>query len=127
MKYIVEMNYKHRDIDILLLDTDSLDEAVEKLTDEWNHLTYRERKDLDYLMIKESINPDVNADDHYDGLILIDMTEKYRVVSISVDDFYGESDADYIEECQCHGIPADDLVHMLREYGADILNEIEEI
>ena len=134
MKYIVEMEYKHRSVDGLVLETDNLDEAFDALHDRWHHLTASERKDLDYLHLIESENPDEDAPNHYDGDIIIDCTLNYRPVERYADNWYGgEVDIDYVEECQARGIPMDDLLHLIKSWHEDgepfedIMNQLEVI
>lgn len=53
---------------------------------------------------------------------------RYRVKDGYADSWYGgEADTDYIEECQTNGIPQEDIDHMVREYGPEILDQLEEI
>ena len=52
---------------------------------------------------------------------------KYRVKTEYMDLFYGPASNEYITECQEHGIPQEDIDHMVREYGDGILDELEEI
>ena len=42
--------------------------------------------------------------------------------------FGGEVDTAYIEKCMTEGMPEEDVKHLIREYGAEVLNmfEIEE-
>lgn len=42
--------------------------------------------------------------------------------------FGGECDTAYIAECMANGMPEEDVEHLIREYGAEVLNmfEIEE-
>ena len=51
----------------------------------------------------------------------------YRVKQEYVDMFYGPCSVEYIEECQQHGVPQEDIDHMVREYGDGIMDELEEI
>ena len=51
-----------------------------------------------------------------------------RVKTEYIDRWYGsEADMSYIKECQTNGIPAEDIAHMVREYGSSVLDELEEI
>ena len=42
--------------------------------------------------------------------------------------FGGEVDTTYIEKCMIEGMPEEDVKHLIREFGAEVLNmfEIEE-
>lgn len=54
--------------------------------------------------------------------------KRYRVKAECIDCFYGrEASLEYIQECQRRGIPDDDLSFMIREYGTDIFDLLEEI
>lgn len=135
MKYIVECEFKNRMTDTTLLETDSLDEAVKKLISYYRHLTYRERKDLEYLLVLESHNPDKETDDHLDGLVVFDITPHgingrscYRPMNEYADYWFsGVVGADYVEECMRYGIPTDDLVECINDWGVEAINELEEI
>lgn len=43
------------------------DEAIKAANNAWEHLTESERSHRDYFFILESVNPDEDAADHYDG------------------------------------------------------------
>ena len=52
----------------------------------------------------------------------------YRVKEEYIDSWYGgEADLEYIDKCQNAGIPQSDIDHMVREYGAEVLDQLEEI
>ena len=52
----------------------------------------------------------------------------YRVKKEYIDWWYdGIADLNYIIECQESGIPAGDIEHMVREYGEDVLGQLEEV
>lgn len=128
MKYIVELEFKHRVTDTNLMETNSLDEAIAKLFDEWRHLTTGERKNLETLRILESWNPDEDAPDHYDGNVVIDLAIRYRPKERYADAWFGgEVDVDYVEECMTHGFPVDDLIYLIKEWGSEAINQLEEL
>lgn len=53
---------------------------------------------------------------------------KYRVKNEYIDNWYGgEADLDYINECQTNGLPQEDIDHMVREYGNEVLDQLEEV
>lgn len=55
-------------------------------------------------------------------------TKKYRVKEAFIDNWYGgETDVDYIEKCQNDGIPEEDIKHIVNEYGAQVIDQLEEI
>ena len=72
MKYIAQISYKHRIIDETILETDNKEEAIKAVKDMLHHLTDAEREDLAFLNVLESINPDTEAPDHFDGNIIFD-------------------------------------------------------
>ena len=126
MKYIVMMEYDNKLIDTVLRETDSELEAVEEAFYTWYHLTGNEWEHTEYLVVLESYNPDENAEDHYDGDVIVDFKQNYRVKSGYQDRFYGEADAWYVDECQTYGIPVKDIMHMMREYGVKTIRSMLE-
>ena len=127
MKYIVVVELKHGVIDTNLLETDDLKEAFEKLYDTWHYLTTNERKNLESLMILESWNPDEDAPDHYDGNPVLDCTRAYRPADRYADSWYGgEVDYEYVEECQDHGIPMDELLRLIKDYSEGLQQKLDQ-
>lgn len=53
---------------------------------------------------------------------------KYRVKEEYVDRFYGRlASTEYIDGCQENGVPQEDIDFMVREYGEEIYDMLEEI
>lgn len=73
MKYIAQMAYKHRMIDELILETDDREEAIAAAKKMFNRLSEHDKKELAFLNVFESINPDPEADDHLDGDIIFEI------------------------------------------------------
>lgn len=50
----------------------------------------------------------------------------YRVKAEYIDQVYGNCDTQYRDSCQANGIPAEDLAHLVAEWGniAEMLEEI---
>lgn len=66
MKYIVEYEERNRVSDCFTEEFDDREEAITTAERQWNHLTNMEqRKNTVYVL--ESINPDEDAMDHFDG------------------------------------------------------------
>lgn len=67
MKYII-MDFK--DGDFFADEFDSKDEALREAEEQWEQLTKRDRERREAFYVLESINPDEDAPDHYDGDIV---------------------------------------------------------
>jgi len=68
MKYIVSdepRNYTSGDI--FNDEFDTLDQAISAADNQWSHLTFNEKK-ARTIYVLESINPDEEAPDHFDGM-----------------------------------------------------------
>lgn len=54
----------------------------------------------------------------------------YRVIETEtneyIDRWYGNSDSDYIKDCQTYGIPQEDYDQLVREWGQEAVNEMTE-
>lgn len=66
MKYIVEYEARKGDSDCFTEEYESREEAVEAAERQWNHLTIMEQR-KNTVFVLESINPDEDAEDHFDG------------------------------------------------------------
>ena len=64
MKYIV-MDYKGGDL--FTEEFDSEEEAIVAAEYGWNHLTDKEKQKRESYFVLESVNPDVDAENHLDG------------------------------------------------------------
>lgn len=67
MKYII-MDYK--DGDCFTDEFENKEEALQEAEGQWEHLTRCDQKHRTAFYVLESINPDENAPDHYDGNIV---------------------------------------------------------
>ena len=67
MKYII-IDFK--DGDFFADEFDSKDEALREAEEQWEQLTKRDRERREAFYVLESINPDEDAPDHYDGNIV---------------------------------------------------------
>ena len=67
MKYIV-MDYS--DGDYFTEEFEDKEEAIREADGQWEHLTRCEQKRRTAFYVLESINPDEDAPDHYDGDIV---------------------------------------------------------
>lgn len=66
MKYIVIDQRKDGTGDIFTTECSNAPEAIQEARKEWEHLTGDERK-ARVIYVLESVNPDENAPDHFDG------------------------------------------------------------
>ena len=66
MKYLV-MRKQKRSMDEEINEFNTLEEAIKFSDSEFNYLCESDRKNCEYFFILESVNPDENAEDHYDG------------------------------------------------------------
>lgn len=66
MKYIVIDRRKDGTGDWFTSEHDDKQEAMKQAASDWNHLTYREKKARE-IFVLESVNPDEEAPDHFDG------------------------------------------------------------
>lgn len=66
MRYIVIDRRKDGTGDWFTNEHDDKQEAMKQAVSDWNHLTYREKK-VREIFVLESVNPDEEAPDHFDG------------------------------------------------------------
>lgn len=64
MKYIIMDENKG---DLFTKEYNTAEEAVKQAEIDWNHLTDREKEKRTAFFVLESVNPDDEAMDHYDG------------------------------------------------------------
>ena len=64
MKYIIMDSKKG---DLFTKEFDSEEDAVKEAKAEWDHLSKADKEARDYFFVLESVNPDEDAEDHYDG------------------------------------------------------------
>lgn len=65
MKFIV---IDDRKIDMFTKEFDDLNEAIKECEYQWNHMTNSEKQnDCNSMFVIKSINPDEDAENHYDG------------------------------------------------------------
>ena len=67
MKYII-MDYK--DCDCFTDEFENKEEALQEAGEQWEQLTEHDQQRRTAFYVLESINPDENAPDHYDGEII---------------------------------------------------------
>ena len=67
MKYIV-MDFKNGDF--FTDEFDNKEEALQEAEEQWNQLTECDQKRRTAFYVLESVNPDEEAPDHYDGDIV---------------------------------------------------------
>lgn len=67
MKYII-MDFK--DGDFFTDEFDTKEEALQEAEEQWNQLTKCDQKHRTAFYVLESVNPDEEAPDHYDGDIV---------------------------------------------------------
>lgn len=84
MKYIVEDIPRAPYGDHFEEEYETLEEAIENAERQWGHLTDLDKKKRTVYVL-ESINPDEEAQDHFDGDILwrdgLPLNGKYRIIS----------------------------------------------
>lgn len=68
MRYIVFDERKNGEL--FTEEFDSKDDAAKSADDEWNRRTEYDKKHTDRFYVLESVNPDEDADDHFDGDII---------------------------------------------------------
>lgn len=66
MKYVVMQERRKGDTDIFTEEFSSKEEAIKAAKNQWDYLTYREKKQ-NRVYILESVNPDEEAENHFDG------------------------------------------------------------
>ena len=64
MKYIIIDERKN---DFLTEEFESKDEAIKTAKSDWDRRTAYDKKNTKAYYVLESVNPDEDADDHYDG------------------------------------------------------------
>ena len=64
MKYII---IDERMNDFFTEEFESKDEAIETAKSDWDHRTAYDKKRTEAYYVLKSVNPDEDADDHYDG------------------------------------------------------------
>ena len=69
MKYIVMQEKKKGASDIFTTEFNDRHEAIKSAKNQWDYLTYREKKQ-NRVYVLESINPDEEAENHFDGNII---------------------------------------------------------
>ncbi len=74
MKYIVEDERRDLTGDVFTQEFNNKDEAINAAQKQWDHLTGREQAQR-RVYVLESINPDEEAQDHYDGNIIYEAKE----------------------------------------------------
>lgn len=122
MKYIVRDIPKNGIGDEFDKEFDVLEEAIEEAKNQWDHLTYAEQKKRT-VFVMESVNPDPDADNHFDGNLVWTSEQKYAVnityysngATSSIDSVTaptGYTAEDYISDCQDN--TDDDWCEMLK-------------
>ena len=81
MKYIV-CDYKNGDL--FTSEFDNLDQAISSANKAWNSLTSVEQKNRTDFYLLESVNPDIDATDHFDGNIIIDFKKIWTFCKKSI-------------------------------------------
>lgn len=66
MKYLVIRKQK-RSMDEEVNEFESLEEAINFSDSEFNYYCENDRKNCEYFFILESVNPDEDSENHYDG------------------------------------------------------------
>lgn len=66
MKYVV---VDIKDGDIFSTEMENASEAIKEAKRQWGYLTNRERKNRTFYVL-ESVNPDEDAEDHFDGNVI---------------------------------------------------------
>ena len=66
VKFLVIRKQK-RSMDEYVDEFETLEEAVEFADDEYNYYCDNDRKNCEYFYILESVNPDKESENHYDG------------------------------------------------------------
>lgn len=66
MKYIVFDEMKNGTGDIFSTEHETREEAIQAAQRQWEHLTFREQRQRNVYVL-ESVNPDEDAMDHFDG------------------------------------------------------------
>lgn len=64
MKYVYVIESRG---DIFTREFENAESAVKFGEADWNHMTEREKKMCEYAHVLESVNPDEEAPDHFDG------------------------------------------------------------
>lgn len=72
MKYII---IDERNGDQFMQEFNTAEEAIKQADIEWAHLTEKEKRDRTAFYILESVNPDEDAENHYDGNPIKDYKE----------------------------------------------------
>ena len=66
MKYIVIDERKNGCGDMFTVEFENLNEAIEEAKNQWQHLTTAEKANRNIYVV-ESVNPDEEAEDYFDG------------------------------------------------------------
>ncbi len=112
MKYIVfDSNYSF-DGDVFDQEFESKEEAIKEAKRQIDHLTYREKKHR-HVWVLESVNPDVEAENHFDGTPIWDSAVWYAVQQ-DRDDDWGNGSFD-----------KDEALQMLKAQGCGLIAVIE--
>lgn len=124
MKYIVRDIPKNGIGDEFDKEFDVLEDAIEEAKNQWDHLTYAEQKKRTVYVL-ESVNPDEDADNHFDGNPVWTSEQKYEVDLITYQETNkvispidtivaptGYTAEDYISDCKHNA--ADDWCEMLK-------------
>ena len=76
MKYIVFDEMKNGTGDIFSTEHETKEEAIAAAQRQWEHLTFREQRQRNVYVL-ESVNPDEDAMDHFDGNTVWTATDLY--------------------------------------------------
>ena len=74
MKYIV---ISQTEVDWFTKEFDNVDEAIKAAEFWFDRLTREEKRDCVAFCVLESVNPDEETEDHYDGNIVLDLQEEW--------------------------------------------------
>lgn len=128
MKYIVRDIPKNGIGDEFDKEFDVLEDAVEEAKNQWDHLTYAEQKKRTVYVL-ESVNPDEDAENHFDGNYVWTSEQKYEVditnadgVTSPVDTIIaptGYTAEDYISDCERNA--DDDWCEMLKTGDVELV------
>ena len=121
MKYIVISKEERTTSDEFTREFDSKEEAIKAAEADWNHYTYGEKK-KNIVFVLESVNPDTEAEDHFDGDMIWTSKQAYEV---DFHDFRNGATSPIDTIVETSSYTAEDYLYEIEHNGSDWEEEAE--
>ena len=111
MKYIIWNEINH---DVFTKEFNTKEEAIKQAHYDWNKMATSDKKRSSSFFVLESVNPDEEAENHYDGDIILTFGyQKYRIVLTQYTEGSGRNYSETIDNVDNANF---DLIEYLKDY-----------